>query len=378
MQKFHLCSLCLKRFKGSKRVSILPPGGKCQACQGLLPLIPSLVASAVTQSGKFEWGTFSAASSFPKKVFINEEEIADGLLPGEYVSIKNSVNADLIARISKATGKKNSQREADAVFEFNFIEKRASANPAQVYIYGHYLKLSRDHCQSRWHCSECGGRGCESCRGSGMNYPSVEDELGKAFMPPFCAASCTLHASGREDVDVRALGTGRPFVMELKSPRKRSVDLRAIEKHLEKNPSVRAVSLRKVGKHFLDAVCNSHFPKEYVATVSADRPLGEADIKAVGALNGVTLSQQTPKRVLSRRTDMERKRKIHSIEATAAPHGKLTLRIFADAGTYIKELIHSDSGRTVPSVSQLLRCNAKCDELDVVSIHDFFLETISD
>ena len=80
MQKFHLCSLCLKRFKGSKRVSILPPGGKCQACQGLLPLIPSLVASAVTQSGKFEWGTFSAASSFPKKVFVNEEEIADGLL----------------------------------------------------------------------------------------------------------------------------------------------------------------------------------------------------------------------------------------------------------------------------------------------------------
>jgi len=32
--------------------------------------------------------------------------------------------------------------------------------------------------------------------------------------------SFTLHASGREDLDVRMLGTGRPFIIELKNCKK--------------------------------------------------------------------------------------------------------------------------------------------------------------
>ena len=38
------------------------------------------------------------------------------------------------------------------------------------------------------------------------------------------------HASGREDIDARMLGTGRPFVVEVSKPKKRSVDLKQIEK----------------------------------------------------------------------------------------------------------------------------------------------------
>ena len=378
MQKYPLCNDCLKRFKKSGAICALPQNGTCFICQGLISRTGTLVESALPEAKKFEWGAFSISSSFPKKVFISEEEVADNLLPDGFISIKNSVNADLIGRVANATGGESNSREADAIFEFNFITGKAIAKPAPIFIFGHYIKLSRHHCQSRWHCSDCGGRGCGSCRGSGMNYPSVEDELGKVLVPAFGAASCSLHACGREDVDVRALGAGRPFVMELSSPKKRAVDLRAVEAHLAKNPHVRAMGLRMVRKHFLDAVCNSHFSKEYSALVSADRPLVAADIKRIGSLNGAMLSQQTPKRVLARRTDMERRRKIHSIRAEIAPHGKLRLFILAEAGTYIKELIHSDDGRTTPSISEILKCRAACDELDVTSIHDFFLETISD
>ena len=67
-----------------------------------------------------------------------------------------------------------------------------------------------------------------------------------------------------------------------------------------------------------------------------------------------------------------------AINASPVPGGKLKLHILAEAGTYIKEFIHSDDGRTTPSVSSVLKCCAACDSLDVVGIHDYFLETVKE
>jgi tRNA pseudouridine synthase 10 len=378
--KFALCAQCASRFRGKEsksRVAVASQDSECFICQGLLSNAGHLVLLAASQSQGFDWGTFAVSSSFPKKVFVREQKVADYFLPQDFSSLKNSANALLASELSAATGKQNTQRTADAMFEFNFIKGLAFAKPMPLYVSGHYLKLSRKHCQSRWHCSDCGGKGCESCKGSGMNYPSVEDEIGKVLMNAFAANGCSLHASGREDVDVRMLGTGRPFVMELKNPKKRSVDLKALEKTFEANDSVRAVGMKMVEPHFINAVCGSHFDKEYSALVSADRKLTQKDAREIEGLSGTLIFQETPTRVLSRRADMVRKRRVHRISVVCEKEGKLRLTIFAEAGTYIKELIHSDDGRTKPSISELLSCKCACDELDVVRIDDYFLETVS-
>ena len=351
-------------------------GEDCFICQGALASLPSLVESALSQSGGFEWETFSVSSSFSRAMLMREAEAVAHVLPGQCTSIKNSANSELSGKIAKATGKKNDQRFADASFEFDFTSKKAVSRPMQLYVHGHYIKLARGFCQSRWHCSECGGKGCDSCKGSGMNYPSVEEEIGKTLIPAFGASGCTLHASGREDVDVRCLGNGRPFVMELSSPKKRSADLPSLEREFQKNESVRAAGLRIVRKNFIDSVCNSHFEKEYEAIVSADRALTAKDAKKIDGLSGTALNQHTPTRVLARRTDMLRVRTVYKISAQAIGDGKLKLHILAEAGTYIKEFIHSDNGRTTPSVSSSLNCLAACDSLDVVAIRDYFLETV--
>lgn len=375
--RFHLCKACGSRF-GKHGAIENAVGVPCHICNGALSHLPQLAHAALQQAREFEWGTFSVSSSFPKAALVREQEVADLFAPGAFTSLKNSANASLAGEICRASGKGNDQRKGEAIFEIDFGAGKTSAHPSPLFIFGHYLKLSRKHCQSRWHCSECRGRGCPECSGSGMNYPSVEDELGKVVMAEFGAKGCMLHASGREDVDVRALGTGRPFVMELRSPAKRSADLDALEQKLSASQAVRATGLRIVGKHFIEAVCTSHFEKEYSALVSADRPLTQRDAEAVQSLSGGILRQQTPKRVLSRRADMERRRKIINIRASAEEGGKLRLEILAEAGTYIKELINSDGGRTRPSISELLGCSAMCEELDVIAIHDYFLETISD
>jgi len=378
MQAFHLCVSCASRFPKSPLLTPAKEEHECHICKGVLAAISTMVSSVISQSSSFEWNTFSVSSSFPKAVFIREQSIADYFPPDKFTSIKNTANSELAHRIEGGTGKKNDSRHPDITFEFDFKSLSGAAKPLPLYIFGHYLKLSRKHCQSRWHCSICRGRGCDSCGGSGHNYPSVEEELGKTLSVAFCSSLCTLHASGREDVDVRMLGGGRPFVMEIRSPAKRSADLSLVEKELSKNESVRAIGLQCVGKHFLDAVCNSHFEKEYSALVSADRPLSAKDARAAESLSGKTIFQQTPMRVLSRRTDMERRRKIISIRTESCKDGKLRMRILAEAGTYIKELINSDKGRTKPSLSELLGCKAVCEELDVVNICDYYLQTVSD
>lgn len=376
MARFSLCSPCASRFGGYGGIGVAANGGGCHICRGALRGLDALVDGAVEQARLFEWGTFSVASSFPSEVFVREEEVAAFAAPGRFTSLKNYVNSALVEKIASATGKETARRYADAAFEFDFVSGKAFVRPSAVYVYGHYLKLSRKHCQSRWHCSECGGAGCAACKGSGQNYPSVEDEIGKVLLAAFAGKECVLHASGREDVDVRSLGNGRPFVMEIKAPKKRGADLRALEKKLSENPDVKAVGLRLVRQNFVDAVCNSHFDKEYSALISADRPLSEKDARLLEGLTGAFLFQQTPNRVLARRADLERKRRVYAVSAKEEPGGRLRLRIFAEAGTYIKELIHSDGGRTRPSVSEMLGCKAVCEELDVIGIRDYFLETI--
>lgn len=375
MEKFPLCGFCMGRFSEGP-ASIAAGDAECRICRGAMGEAGGLIELAVSSAQDFEWETFSVSSTFPKDVFLREEELADFAGPGHFTSIKNSANALLAAGISKATGKRNSQREGDAVFEFDFKKLSARARPSSLYVFGHYLKFSRSHCQSRWHCSDCGGKGCESCGGSGRNYPSIEDELGGPVAAAFNAEEFTLHASGREDVDVRALGSGRPFVLELRNPKKRVADLAGVEKRLSENKNVSAIGLKMVRKRFLDSVCNSHFDKEYSALVSASRPFGSQDAKKIESLAGKTIFQQTPNRVLSRRADMERKRKILSISAKPDGKGKLRIHLLAEAGTYIKELVSSDGGRTRPSVSELLSCNAVCEGLDVVCIRDYFLKTV--
>src|SRR3989442_3092164 len=57
-------------------------------------------------------------------------------------------------------------------------------------------------------------------------YPtSVEEVIATEIMRESGGISHALHGMGREDVDARMLGRGRPFIVEIKEPRKRRIEL---------------------------------------------------------------------------------------------------------------------------------------------------------
>ena len=146
-------------------------------------------------------------------------------------SIKHEFGRVLGKRVEAQTGKAVEFRKPDLMVIVNpFTEKiKLQVNP--LFVAGRYSKLVRDIPQSRWFCSSCRGRGCPKCGGTGLHVPRI----GGSFC--FTAASwmrlqgaeSAFHASGREDIDARMLGTGRPFVVEVSKPKKRSLDLKQVE-----------------------------------------------------------------------------------------------------------------------------------------------------
>ena len=62
---------------------------------------------------------------------------------------------------------------------------------------------------------------------------------------------------------------------------------------------------------------------------------------------------------------MIRDKEIYKLKAIKIKRNYMILHLLASAGTYIKEFVHSDLGRTVPSIGSILDCEADILQLDV-------------
>ncbi|EQD65034.1 pseudouridylate synthase, partial [mine drainage metagenome] len=82
------------------------------------------------------------------------------------------------------------------------------------------------------------------------------------------------------------------------------------------------------------------------------------------------IAQRTPTRASHRRADRVRTRRIVEARLVSVDAGRFTLDLRAEAGTYIKEWVEGDDGRTEPSLAALLGQPLKVESLDVLEIHD--------
>ena len=81
-----------------------------------------------------------------------------------------------------------------------------------------------------------------------------------------------------------------------------------------------------------------------------------------------TIRQRTPFRVLHRRTNSIRERNILDASATRIDDHHFRLELSTQAGTYVKEFVYGDFGRTMPSVSSLMGCKTTLKKLDCEGI----------
>jgi len=73
---------------------------------------------------------------------------------------------------------------------------------------------------------------------------------------------------------------------------------------------------------------------------------------------------------MHRRADKLRVKRVHELKATRVDGTRIELVVRCQGGLYVKELISGDGGRTKPSVSEALGTEARCIELDVISVNE--------
>ncbi|KAG4964144.1 hypothetical protein AAZX31_14G207900 [Glycine max] len=233
------------------------------------------------------------------------------------------------------------------------------------YFGGRYLKYSRNVSQTRWIIDD-----------ERMGEASVEEIIGGNILQACQGDSFKFHAAGREDIDVRMLGPGRPFLVEVQNGRHIPSELfvKDIEKTINKmeNKLVRVKNLKLVGSDGWNLMREGEAEKQkqYAALVWISRPLKDEDIQCVSSLKDLKVLQRTPIRVLHRRSPLEREKIIHwmKTETIAGSSQYFLLHLCTQAGTYIKEFVHGDLGRTHPSIGSILGCRAEILQLDVTDI----------
>ncbi len=251
--------------------------------------------------------------------------------------------------------------------------RRERSPRRNLYFESRYRKLRRGLPQTIFWCPTCKGdrrrrEGCEPCQGFGkLTKESVQELIGRRMLPAFGARTGRFHGAGREDIDVLMLGKGRPFVFEVVGARNPNVDLEALRKEIEQRAegAIELAPFVPVRKDRVAYWKQTNFEKVYRAEVAL---LAEpASLDAAVAFEG-KVTQRTPQRVAHRRADLDREREVKVLSVERIGDLRLGLRMQCQHGTYVKEFVSGDEGRTTPSLASLLGVEARCDLLDVEEI----------
>ncbi|GAA0298534.1 tRNA pseudouridine(54/55) synthase Pus10 [Halarchaeum salinum] len=370
----------------------------CWVCEGLCATFDEWAERAVAALDDVEFATYQVGTRAPPLVEENENllrESADITEGGE--PFKSEFNREVGKRVGELTDTEVDFERPDVLFVLEIDEGAVDAQVNPAFVYGRYRKLSRELPQTEWPCRECNGTGrrggepCIHCDGTGYMYAESVEQL---TSPPIREAmngdDSSFHGAGREDIDAKMLGTGRPFVVEVKHPRERFPDVDALEAEINEfaDGKVEVEGLRLATYDMVERVKELDASKTYRARVAFDEPVDEEDFaSALADLDGATIEQDTPERVSHRRAAKTRVREAYAVSGELEDETHATVEIHGEGGLYIKELVSSDEGRTTPSLAGLLGTPCHVTELDVLAVEgedepfedpDYFLDAPAD
>jgi len=345
----------------------------CFLCENKFMVIGDLAKKAIKLLEEYEYSNFLVGVELPMEAEEREDEFRAKFEVSQGESMRNEFGRLAGKKLAELNGKTVEFKKPEIVVLVDpFAEAvRLAVNP--LFVSGRYKKLVRGIPQSKWFCSNCRGRGCEKCNWTGKMYAeSVEELIEKPFLEATGSMKASFHASGREDIDARMLGPGRPFVVEAAVPKKRFLDLRKLEDFVNayaKN-KVEVSRLKFADK---DAVrrlkTGESTQKEYRVTIEFDDKITVKDLRLLEEkLTNAMVKQQTPRRVLHRRANLTREKYIYDVNVKKLSPRKAEMKVRCQGGLYVKELVSGDEGRTTPNVSELLNNKAKPVKLDVLNV----------
>ena len=387
--KYKLCNHCLGRLfakiehgmTNGERGEILRKRLKkyeetkvddCWLCSGLIDEIPHFADLISDSLKKYEFETFLVGSKIDEDVLERAQELLD-FTDSKYAEpIKMELNREIGKILEERLDKEVNFEKPTimAVVDTAFDVVNLQISP--IFIYGRYRKFGRDIPQTRWFCRVCRGKGCKKCDYTGKLYEkSVEELVAKPFLKETMGDDESFHGCGREDIDARMLGNGRPFVLEIQNPMVRNLDLSKLERDVNgsNKDEIEVCNLRFSDRDEIARLKSAEFKKTYRVVLRGEKPINKEKLKkAAHSLRGTTINQVTPSRVAHRRANTVREKQIYNCTIESVDGTIATLSLETESGTYIKELVSGDDGRTKPSISEMIGTPCEVTELDVIEV----------
>ncbi|MEM2900999.1 MAG: tRNA pseudouridine(54/55) synthase Pus10 [Thermoplasmata archaeon] len=350
----------------------------CEICNGLFTELDKFADLACEKLRDYDYSTFVIGTKLDPEIIENEEKFWIEVGTEHAEPIKLELNREIGKKVESIVGKEADNKKPDIAVTIDTRYDSVELQIAPLFICGRYLKYSREIPQTKWPCKKCNGRGCNRCNGTGKMYQeSVEEIIAKPFMDATKGSAHTFHGMGREDIDARMLGSGRPFVLEITKPVIRKFNLEDTVKKVNEigKEKVEIRDVRWGERKDIIRVKEERHPKTYRIEVEFEDAVNNEKINELPSIfTGKRISQKTPTRVVHRRADKARLRRVLGFAVETLGGEKesknASFIIKGESGLYIKELFHGDNGRTQGSVAEALGTSVKVIALDVIAIHD--------
>ncbi|MFP4142504.1 MAG: tRNA pseudouridine(54/55) synthase Pus10, partial [Thermoplasmata archaeon] len=255
-----------------ERTEVPEEAESCGLCFDLFEETDKFAELASERLEEYEFEDFLIGSRIDPEIEENEESLWTELNLSSGEPIKSEVNREVGKRVQRILEKEVEIERPDikAIIDTRFDSVEIEVSP--LFIYGRYQKLSRDIPQTRWICKRCRGKGCEKCGGTGKMYEtSVEEIIGEPLIEMTSGEDFTLHGMGREDIDAKMLGNGRPFVIEVKEPVERNIYLNELEREINESDKVKVNSLNFTQKEKVVELKQARSVKTYRIEISTGK-----------------------------------------------------------------------------------------------------------
>ncbi len=344
---------------------------KCHICSGKLgeTLIEAIAREACSKLREYSASTFLVGIVLDREILERELEIIVKHGSDSTESIKRELKREIGKAIMETCNIQPDFAKPDVVLvisfdrEFNYSIS-VEANP--IFLTGKYWKNGRNISHIPWY-----------TRSGGKKYPiSIQEFIEYALKDLFEAEEVVIHAAGREDVDARMIGSGRPLIIEVKKPKRRSVPIDQVNSVLLEKYTIAPIrvevysesSRREIG---LIKETSKQKKKVYRVSIYSSEPVNPSELQALEEFfSNREIKQRTPTRILRRKKDRERRRRVYTVKTYMVSNRVFEALIHCDGGLYVKELVHGDNGRTTPSFSEYLGKKLIPFELDVVYVED--------
>lgn len=349
----------------------------CPLCEDLFSMVPRFAETVAEKVNEYESDNFLVGCRIDPQQTKYEKDLVEKYgLQDTFEPLKTEMNREIGKAAMPMICRQVNFKEPQVVACIDTRFADVTMDISSLYIAGRYNKFCREIPQTKWPCRICRGKGCPRCHGTGKMYQmSVQEIIGDIALEMAQGKEHFFHGMGREDIDARMLGQGRPFIIEISDPKIRNLDLDELERRANECPLAAFHDLKIVPKKLVAEYKGSDPDKMYRAKVIFEgEPVSKEALEAAAAtFVNVNLMQRTPQRVEHRRADLVRDRMIYWTKVENVTEEGFDLILKTQSGTYVKEFVSSDEGRTTPSFTAAAGTQCRVDLLDVMDI-DFELE----